>query len=104
RSFNKLYKLAPFDLIICDPPADQGDSFQPQRDWPKLIRKLPALLNPDGEILICLSNPFLFPDYIQQLISEFCQPAQLLNIFYSGTDFPEMNRDKGLNILHYRVH
>ena len=27
RSFSKLRKLGPFDLIICDPPGDQGDSF-----------------------------------------------------------------------------
>jgi len=103
RSFSKLHKLAPFDLIICDPPADQGNSFQPQRDWPKLIRKLPALLSSGGEILICLSSPYLYPEYIQQLFSQFCPQAQLLNIVYSGDDFPELSMDKGLNLLHYKV-
>ncbi len=103
RSFNKLYKLAPFDLIICDPPADQGDSFQSQRDWPRLVRKLPSLLNPGGEILICLSSPYLSADYIQTLFQKFYWQAQLQQIFYSGDDFSESDRNKGLNVLYYRV-
>ena len=103
RSFSKLRKLAPFELIICDPPAAQGDSFQPQRDWPKLVQKLPSLLSPGGEILFCLSSPYLAPAGIQQLVQKFCRQAQLLNIYYSDDNFPERNQDKGLNILHYRV-
>ena len=103
RSFSKLRKLAPFDLIICDPPAEQGSSFQPQRDWPRLVRKLPVLLNHGGEILICLSDPNLSADNIQELFLKFCQPAKLLQTVYSGDDFPDSDLSKGLNILHYRV-
>ena len=103
RSFSKLKKLAPFDLIICDPPADQGRHFQPQRDWPRIIRKLPLLLNSGGEVLVCLSSPYLYPEYIQQLFSSLCPQAKLLKIVYSGDDFPEQYLDKGLNILHYKV-
>ncbi len=102
RSFNKLRKLAPFDLIICDPPGAQGQSFQVQRDWPKLIQKLPLLLSPGGEILFCLGSPYLTPQFIQQLVVKYFQRAELLNIWYSDDSFPEKDNDKGLNILHYR--
>ena len=103
RSFSKLRKLAPFDLIICDPPGAQGDSFQPQRDWPKLVRKLPELLNSGGEILTCLSSPHLSPDYLQQIFTEFCPQAKLIQIVSAGKDFPEAEQYKGLNILHYQL-
>lgn len=102
RSFSKLRKLAPFDLIICDPPAEQGSNFLPQRDWSKLVRKLPELLKPEGEILICLSCPYLSSDFIQPLFKEFHPQSKLLQTLYSGDDFPEISIDKGLNILHYR--
>lgn len=103
RSFSRLRKLSPFDVIVCDPPADQGRNFQPQRDWPKLIRKLPLLLKSDGEVLLCLSSPNIFPDYLQQLVQQFMPQAELLNIKYSGDEFPELNKSKGLKILHYRI-
>ena len=102
RSFSRLRKLAPFDLIICDPPDAQGQSFQPQRDWPRLVQKLPPLLSPGGEILICLSSPHLAPQVIQQLVGQSCPNAQLLKTYYPDDGFPEKNLDDGLNILHYR--
>ena len=102
RSFSRLRKLGPFDLIICDPPDRQGESFQPQRDWPKLVKKLPLLLNPGGEILFCLSSPHLVPQVVQQLVKQFYPNAQQLGIYYADDSFPEKNLEKGLNILHYR--
>lgn len=103
RSFSKLRKLAPFDLIICDPPGEQGNNFQPQRDWSKIARKLPELLSSGGEMLICLSSPHLSSDYLQQIFTEFCPQAKLLQIVSAGKDFPELGPDKGTNILHYQL-
>ena len=103
RSFGRLRKLAPFDLVICDPPADQRKNFQAKRDWPKLIRKIPALLKSGGEILACLSSPHLPPDYIQQLFTELRPQARLLQIMQAGENFPEADQDKGLNLLHYQI-
>ena len=103
RSFNRLRKLAPFDLVICDPPGEQGSSFQPQRHWPKLIHKLPELVETGGEILICLSSPHLLLAYIQHLFSEFSPQSELLEIYYPGADFPEIDKNKGLKILRYQI-
>lgn len=103
RSFSKLKKLAPFDLIICDPPADQGKNFRAERDWPKLVNKLPSLLKTGGELLLCLSSPHLSPGYLEVLFRKNCPHAQLLNIFQAGENFPEIDKEKGLNILLYRV-
>ena len=103
RSFSRLRKLSPFDLVICDPPGEQGDSFKPQRHWPKLIQKLPDLVKTGGEILICLSSPHLLPAYIQHLFLEFCPQSELLEIYYPGADFPENDKNKGLKILRYQI-
>ena len=103
RSFSRLRKLAPFDLIVCDPPTDQGDNFLAQRDWPKLVRKLPSLLNSGGEILACLSSPHLSPEKFQQLFVDLCPHANLLQIVPPGDDFPEIDPAKGTNLLHYQI-
>ena len=103
RSFSRLRKLAPFDLVICDPPGEQGRSFQPQRHWPKLVRKLPELIKTGGEILICLSSPHLSPTYIQCLFTELHPQSKLLGVYYPDADFPENDKTKGLKILHYEI-
>ncbi len=103
RSFSKLRKLGPFDLIVCDPPASQGKSFNAERDWPKLLRRLPELLAPGGEVLACLNAHFLSPDFIQSQFAELLPAAQLAEALQPGPDFPESAPEKGLWIMHYQL-
>jgi len=65
KSFGKLRRLGPFDLIIADPPDTQGDSFRPERDWPRLLRRLPELLTSSGELLACMSVPRLGRSFLE---------------------------------------
>ncbi len=102
RSFSRLRKLSPYDLVICDPPAAQGNSFEGRRDWPKLLKQLPSLLSPGGEIIACMSAPRLGRDYLQNLFSELCPQAILVRHSPAGEDFRDIDPDKGLHVFHYR--
>jgi 23S rRNA (cytosine1962-C5)-methyltransferase len=103
RSFGKLTRLAPFDLAICDPPATQGESFTAERHWPKLLRRLPELLAPGGEILACRNGPGLPDEFIERLFAEGLPAARLLGCFEPGGDFPEVRPEQGVGLFHYRL-
>lgn len=103
RSFGKLIRLGPFDLVICDPPAAQGASFTAERHWPKLIRRLPELLAPGGEILACRNGPGLPESFIEKLFAELLPAAQLLGSYAPGQDFPEAHPEQGVALFHYRL-
>jgi 23S rRNA (cytosine1962-C5)-methyltransferase len=103
RSVSKLRKLGPFDLVICDPPASQGKSFTAEHHWPKLIRKLPDLVNTGGEILACLNAPDLGPDYLKELLKTHIPAAEELGLFTPGEDFPEAHREQGVSLHLYRL-
>jgi 23S rRNA (cytosine1962-C5)-methyltransferase len=103
RSFGKLRKLGPFDLVICDPPASQGESFTAERHWPKLIRRLPELLAPGGEILACLNGPHLPPEFLDALFAEHLPEARCLGRYDPGPDFPEAESGKGVILTHYAL-
>ncbi|MDT8443939.1 MAG: class I SAM-dependent methyltransferase [Desulfuromonadales bacterium] len=103
RSLGKLRKLGPFDLVICDPPASQGQSFTAERHWPKLVRSLPGLLNPGGEVLACLNAPDLGPDYLDRLFAQHIPAAKKLGLFTPGEDFPEARAERGVTLHHYRL-
>ena len=103
RSFSKLRRLAPFDLVICDPPASQGKSFTAERHWPKLISKLPELLHKKGDVLACLNTPHLPPDFLDGLFQEQWPQARLINRYTPGPDFPEADPAKGVSLHHYQV-
>jgi len=103
RSLSKLKKIGPFDLIICDPPAAQGKSFTAEQHWPKLVRTLPKLLSPGGDILACLNAPHLGPDYLDSLFAETLPAAEKLGLFTPGEDFPEANLACGVTLHLYRL-
>ena len=103
RSFSRLKKLAPFDLVICDPPAQQGQSFRAERDWPKLADKIPALLREGGELLVCRSCPELSSVELRELFSARLPTGRLLDVIHAGEMFPEAEAGRGLEILHYRL-
>lgn len=103
RSLSKLRKLGPFDLVICDPPASQGQSFTAERHWPKLVRSLPDLVNPGGEVLACLNAPNLGPDFLDELFTTHAPAAEKIGSFTPGEDFPEARAECGVTLHLYRL-
>ncbi|MDH3453897.1 MAG: class I SAM-dependent methyltransferase [Desulfuromonadales bacterium] len=103
RSLSKLRKLGPFDLVVCDPPASQGKSFTAERHWPKLVRSLPGLVSPGGEVLACLNAPDLGPDYLDGLFAAHIPAAEKLGLFTPGEDFPEARAECGVTLHLYRL-
>ncbi|WP_222862883.1 class I SAM-dependent methyltransferase [Geothermobacter ehrlichii] len=101
KSFGKLRRLGPFDLVIADPPDIQGASFRSERDWPKLLRKLPELLTANGEFLACVSSPRLGRRFLLEMINRHTPFLQLLEKRTAGPDFPERDPDKGLHLMLY---
>ncbi|MEA3545328.1 MAG: class I SAM-dependent methyltransferase, partial [Thermodesulfobacteriota bacterium] len=103
RSKSKLRKLAPFDLIICDPPATQGKSFNARQHWPKVLQLLPQWLAPGGELLLCVNGPHLPDQYIPELITKYLPTAQELGRYLPGEDFPEKDLRCATTLYHLQL-
>lgn len=101
RSFSRLRQLAPFDLIICDPPHSQGKNFKAENHWPKLIDKIPTLLAPQGELIACLNAPHLDAAYLRDLISAKIPAMREVSCLNAGDDFPEADARHALSIQHF---
>jgi len=105
RSFGKLTRLGPYDLVIIDPPTFQRGSFQIKRDYPKLLRRLKGLLATDAEIIATMNSPVLERDFLDKLFSELLPEAKLLGAYGPPTEgFAECGQqERGVKILHYGV-
>jgi 23S rRNA (cytosine1962-C5)-methyltransferase len=100
KSFGRLKREGPFDLIILDPPFFQHGSFKADRDWPKMLRRLPEILTNHGEILAAVSAPELGETFLRQQIADAFPDARTIAHLTAGDDFPEVDPDKGLHLLH----
>ncbi|MFC6328352.1 class I SAM-dependent methyltransferase [Alloalcanivorax gelatiniphagus] len=77
RSWKKLHSLGRYDLIVVDPPSAQKGSFQVERDYAKVLRRLPKLLAPEAELLICLNAPWLGREWLETLVADNLPGATL---------------------------
>ncbi|WP_053228228.1 class I SAM-dependent methyltransferase [Spirochaeta cellobiosiphila] len=96
KSFSKIGKNGPYDIVIMDPPPGQS-FFSPQKDYPKLIRRSTDWVSEEGYLIAVLNSPDIcFEEW--RLTVENLGPYKLKEEMTSGDDFYEQDRNKGLKI------
>ena len=105
KSFPKLKRKGPFDIIIIDPPTFQKGSFEATNDYKKIIQKLPELANDECTLLACLNSPdhteeFL-TDQIKELAPDFVCERRLPNL----KEYKSLDESRSLkNLVFQRKH
>jgi 23S rRNA (cytosine1962-C5)-methyltransferase len=64
KSFGRLKKRGPFDLLICDPPTLQKGSVDIKKDYPKIMRRLDEFMSPKSTLILCLNSPELGREFL----------------------------------------
>ncbi len=102
KSYGRLKKHGPYDLLISDPPSFQKGSVDIKRDYPKIIRRLPQLMNDGGLVMLCLNSPDLSADFILQMVSEECPNCYYLETITPPEVYKEAMPGKGLKVLIFK--
>lgn len=102
KSWGKLTKLGPYEMIIADPPSNQKGSFVATKDYSRLLKRLPELLTEDGEVLLCLNAPELTIDFLMQQVEEFSPSLEFVEQLANPSIFADISKDKALKVLKYR--
>jgi 23S rRNA (cytosine1962-C5)-methyltransferase len=71
KSWGRLKRSAPYDLILIDPPSNQAGSFVAEADYARIVRRLHELSKPASEILACLNSPHLGEGFLRDLFGEY---------------------------------
>jgi 23S rRNA (cytosine1962-C5)-methyltransferase len=104
KSFGKLKKAGPFDLIIVDPPSFQKGSFILSKDYQKVLRRLPDLLNVTTKLLLCANSPELSEEAFKALVAEHTEGAiEFVERLAPTTRFIEVDSDRSLKALVYKT-
>lgn len=102
KSFGALARKGPYDLIIIDPPTNQGDSFKAERDYHKIIRRLHTMTAKNGIIMACLNSPHLNSDFLITAFAEHANQFEYVDKMYSSFSDMESNIEAGLKILLFK--
>ncbi|WP_286717896.1 class I SAM-dependent methyltransferase [Thalassolituus sp. UBA2009] len=102
KSFGRLKKHGPYDLLICDPPTFQKGSVDIRRDYAKLLRRLPELMVAGGDCLLCLNAPDLGEDFLLAEVAQHAPDCVLVERLVNPPVFIEAQAGRGLKVLHFR--
>ncbi|NPA12221.1 MAG: methyltransferase domain-containing protein [Epsilonproteobacteria bacterium] len=72
KAFNRLKKKAPYDIIIIDPPSFQKGSFEANKDYPKLLKKIPSLSHNNTLLVCAINSPLISKNELKQTVEENC--------------------------------
>ncbi|RBP80537.1 methyltransferase domain-containing protein [Marinomonas rhizomae] len=99
KSWGKIKKYGEYDLIIIDPPTFQRGSFALTKDYQKILRRLPELLTPNGQVLACVNDPSIPAQF---LIDGMREEAPSLVYQYrldNPPEFLDIDIESGLKAL-----
>ncbi|MDB2562839.1 class I SAM-dependent methyltransferase [Sulfurimonas sp.] len=102
KSFSRIKKKGPYDLIIIDPPTFQKGSFEATKDYRKLIMKLPQIASEDCLLLACLNSPDLDVEFITQLIKELAPSFRFVKRLENVQEFASLDEDRSLKNLIFK--
>ncbi len=99
KSFGRLKKHGPYDLLISDPPSFQQGSVNIRRDYAKIVRRIPQLMKPGGKIMLCLNSPDLGEDFLFDMVEQECPVCHFVEVIKPLPVFKEAVKGKGLKVL-----
>ncbi|MCV6613623.1 MAG: class I SAM-dependent methyltransferase [Cellvibrionaceae bacterium] len=102
KSWGRIRRPGPYDILIIDPPSYQKGSFVANSDYAKVLRRIPQLANTGADLLLCLNAPELGEAFIADTMAEACPECVKIARLEPSADFPDRNPDQQLKLFHYR--
>lgn len=99
KSWGKVRKLGPYELIIIDPPSFQKGSFALTRDYGKILRRLPELLTSQGIVLACVNDPDVDSQFLIDGMQEQAPELRFTERLNNPPEFADIHPESGLKAL-----
>ena len=99
KSWNRIKKQGPYDIIIIDPPSFQKGSFAASKDYEKIIKKLDSLASEKCVVLSALNAPELDTDFIKNIFKKYAPLFKFEKRLENMDTFPAIDKEKSLKNL-----
>jgi 23S rRNA (cytosine1962-C5)-methyltransferase len=99
KSWGKIKKNGPYDLVIIDPPSFQKGSFALTKDYKKILRRLPDLLTENGKVMACVNSPAVGSEFIADSMQEEAPEIQFVERLDNPPEFADIDAEASLKVM-----
>ncbi|MEM5529883.1 class I SAM-dependent methyltransferase [Gammaproteobacteria bacterium AS21] len=102
KSWSRIKKPGPFDIVVIDPPSFQPGSFVAQNDYAKVLRRLDQLTSDNALVMACHNDPAHTSDFVKDLMAQMCPEFEFEQRLAVPEEFYEDNSEKSLKVMIYK--
>ncbi|MCJ8338224.1 MAG: class I SAM-dependent methyltransferase [Pseudomonadales bacterium] len=102
KSWSRIKKPGPYDIVVIDPPSFQPGSFIAERDYCKVLRRLSQLTTADAKVMLCHNDPEQSSQFIRTLMATQCREFVFEQHLPVPEDFAEQDVEKSVKVLIYK--
>lgn len=99
KSWNRIKKAGPYDVIVIDPPTFQKGSFVVTNDYDKIVKKLDSLASENCLVLASTNSPTVDSKYIVDIFATHAQEFGFIKRLDNPETYPCLNDDRSLKNL-----
>lgn len=99
KSFSRIRRHSPYELLICDPPSLQKGRVDIARDYQKIIRRIPEIMSPGGQLMLCLNSPVLDENFLLGTVAAECPECRFIERLPNPEVFREAMPGRGLKVM-----
>lgn len=103
KSWGKVRRLGPYDIVVADPPSFQKRSFVATKDYARVVRHLPGLLAPGGQVLLCLNAPELPQAFLRELVAAEAPQLRFDQRLDNPAVFADVDPERALKVMLFRL-
>ncbi len=96
KSWSRIRKKAPYDIIIIDPPSFQKGSFEASRDYERLLKKIDELSSKSCIVFACLNDPLLNSDFLKNKFKKLLPNFRFVKRLENLEEFLALDEEKSL--------
>jgi len=101
KSWGRIKQFGRYDLVIIDPPSQQRGSFNAEKNYKSVVKKMKSLCNPGATIIAVLNSPFLEKEFLLNIFDNELPEATFMEWLPVAEEFEEVDPEKGLKIARY---
>lgn len=102
-SWGRIKQFGRYDLVIIDPPTRQRGSFELEKNYAAVLRKLPTLCNPGADVIATINSPFLEVEYLLELFAANVPGGSHVEALPAAPEFADKYPARGLKICHFKM-
>jgi 23S rRNA (cytosine1962-C5)-methyltransferase len=103
KTWGKVTRLGPYDIVVADPPSYQKGSFVAHKDYARLVRRLPELLAPGGQALLCLNAPELPSQFLKDLVATEAADLRFVRRLENPAVFADVDPERSLKVMLFEM-